>query len=152
MASTGNSRPNRSGLARFSCLPGCAFEMTLRANPNHAEFFWALALGYSFSQFSRGSLAVLSPAVMRENGWDAAYSIMASSAFFWGLAIALPVTGLALDRFGVLGVNRTLFSLAPIGCWIANTSTAIESYVLGQFITGVGCFWRSDRRRDLLRR
>ena len=103
---------------------------------------WAIfifgTLNFIVSMFYRVSVAVISPALIRDFNLDSSHLGNLSASFFYGFAICQLPLGLALDRVGARVSMFFLGCVAATGGIIFALGPSYGYLLLGRFLLGVG--------------
>ena len=100
----------------------------------------ALALAYVLSQFYRSFLAVLTPILTAELGFDKAGLSAASGAYFIVFALSQFAVGMSLDRFGPRRTAAVMMAIgAGGGALIFALASAPWMVIMAMGLIGFGC-------------
>ncbi len=99
----------------------------------------ALTAANVLSQLFRSALGLVAPELARDLDLDPAELGTLSAAWFLAFALAQPIVGMALDRFGPRRSAAGLFLLAAVGCLLLATARGRGQAVLAQVAIGLGC-------------
>jgi sugar phosphate permease len=93
---------------------------------------------FTFSQFYRSSIAVISPNLVEELGLNAQDLGLISAAFFYAFAAMQIPVGLFLDRLGPRLLMTVLSLVAVAGATLFAWGESAVALILGRLLLGVG--------------
>jgi predicted MFS family arabinose efflux permease len=99
----------------------------------------ALGAAYVFSQFFRSFLAIVAADLTRDIGLGPADLGGLSAIWFAAFALAQPIVGLALDRFGPRRTVATMMLAAVAGSLLFASAAGLATALAGMALIGVGC-------------
>ena len=100
--------------------------------------FALFAAGYFLSYSFRSIGPLIAPDLMRDIGLDANRLGLLASVYFLTFAIAQPVIGIAMDRYGPARVNAVLFIIASVGAALFAWSESLAGLAIGRGLIGFG--------------
>ncbi|MGD8366072.1 MAG: MFS transporter [Desulfobacterales bacterium] len=100
--------------------------------------FFLAAFLFVLSQFYRASVAVISPALMAELGFDARGLSLVSAAFFYAFAAMQIPIGLYLDSIGPRITMTVLTLVAVAGALLFALGHSLTALVAGRALLGIG--------------
>ena len=124
--------------------------------------FALFAAGYFLSYSFRSIGPLIAPDLMRDIGLDANRLGLLASVYFLTFAIAQPVIGIAMDRYGPARVNAVLFTIAAAGAALFAWSESLAGLAIGRGLIGFGVagalmtsfkafvIWYEPRHREAL--
>ena len=124
--------------------------------------FALFAAGYFLSYSFRSIGPLIAPDLMRDIGLDANRLGLLASVYFLTFAIAQPVIGIAMDRYGPARVNAVLFTIAAAGAALFAWSESLAGLAIGRGLIGLGVagalmtsfkafvIWYEPRHREAL--
>ena len=93
---------------------------------------------FTFSQFYRSSIAVISPNLVEDLNLDAEDLGLISAAFFYAFAVMQIPVGLYLDRVGPRILMAVLSLAAVVGATLFAYGESAEALIIGRLFLGAG--------------
>jgi len=93
---------------------------------------------FTFSQFYRSSIAVISPNLAEELNLDTGQLGLISAAFFYAFAAMQIPVGLYLDRLGPRFLMTALSLVAAVGAVVFAYGESAATLIVGRILLGVG--------------
>ncbi len=109
------------------------------SNTNRRWIIYLLScLLFTFSQFYRSSIAVISPNLVKDLNLDTRDLGVISAAFFYAFAVMQIPLGLYLDSVGPRVLMTALSLIAAAGAAVFACGESVETLVLGRILLGIG--------------